>query len=690
MADPYRYFRIEAGEILEQLQAGLLELEKGAPPAEIVAKLLRLAHTLKGAARVVKQKGIADLSHSVEDLLVPLRDAGESAASSVIQGSLTHVDAMLALLGALSAAPVGGSEAGAALPARPALLDQPADSKAEMPFWAAKPNTQDLDRLMDGIAELSVQLGAVQRSRSGLQRIRGLTELLRDRLAVRRVQPVAETELVELRQLTGDIQSALTDSERELATGVDQATRELSEIRDSAERLRLVPVELIWGSLERTARDAAVSLGKKVRFEARGGEVRLEAELLGQVQRALMQAVRNGVAHGIESPAARTAAQKPTEGLISIEVSRRGKYVVFSCRDDGRGMDFESIRQKAQQRGVSAAALADLDDDGLARLLLQGGISTAATVSGVAGRGIGLDLIRETAEKLGGTVALRSSQGTTLSLEIPVSLSALAALLVEVEGQVVALPLSAVRGTARQVQDEVTHTAEGDSVLVAGQVMPYVALSRLLSTDASHGSFAIRSAVWVEAEGGMAALGVERLLGIEGIVARAVPDLAALSPVVSGASFDAQGNPRLVLSAEGILQSVRRVAAAPRVAPRARIPILVIDDSLTTRMLEQSILESAGYEVDLAVSGEDGMAKAAQRKYALFLVDVEMPGMDGFTFIERTRKDPMLREVPAILVTSRASAEDVERGRAAGAVAHIEKKQFNQTDLLERIRRLVS
>ncbi|HEY0466963.1 MAG TPA: response regulator, partial [Polyangiaceae bacterium] len=138
------------------------------------------------------------------------------------------------------------------------------------------------------------------------------------------------------------------------------------------------------------------------------------------------------------------------------------------------------------------------------------------------------------------------------------------------------------------------------------------------------------------------------------------------------------------------VHAAERTAAAPRAAPKQRAPILVIDDSLTTRMLEQSILESAGYEVDLAVSGEEGMDKARLRKYALFLVDVEMPGMDGFTFIERTRRDPELRQVPAILVTSRASPEDIERGRAVGALAHIEKREFNQTDLLERIRKLVS
>jgi two-component system chemotaxis sensor kinase CheA len=185
------------------------------------------------------------------------------------------------------------------------------------------------------------------------------------------------------------------------------------------------------------------------------------------------------------------------------------------------------------------------------------------------------------------------------------------------------------------------------------------------------------------------ALGVDRLLGLESIVARGIPELALLSPAVSGASFDAEGNPQLVLSPEGLVQAAHRAAVSPKAASRRRAPILVIDDSLTTRMLEQSILESAGYEVDLAVSGEEGMDKAKLRKYALFLVDVEMPGMDGFTFIERTRSDPELREVPAILVTSRASPEDVQRGRAAGALAHIEKREFNQTDLLERIRKLV-
>ncbi|MEI9948860.1 MAG: response regulator [Pseudomonadota bacterium] len=681
MPDPYRYFRVEAAEILEQLQKSLLELERGAPAAEVIGKLLRLAHTLKGAARVVKQKGIAELSHSVEDLLVPIRDGGQAVDAQVVAASLQHVDAMRAQLLLLS---------------QPSTNPEPVQTReavrADEPFWAAKVNSEELDLLLDGIGELNVRLGGVRESGARLEHARSLAELLRDQLATRR-QQTTDAELVRFRSLADELESVLVAALRQVSTNVEQAARELAQVRDAAERLRLVPAANLWGSLERTTRDAALSLGKRVRFEAKGGDVRLEAGLLAQVQRALLQAVRNAVAHGIESPAERASAQKPAEGVVTIDISRRDEQVVFACHDDGRGLDQEAVRRSAEQRGINPAALAGLDADGLARLLLRGGISTSASVSAVSGRGIGLDLIREVAENLGGTVSIKSSapSGTVLELAVPVSLAALSALLLEVTGRVVALPLAAVHGTARQLPAEISHSADGESVIMDGKVIPYVGLDRLLNAETPEAMQHVnRSAVMVAADGAMVAVGVERLLGIESIVVRGVPALALMSPIVSGASFDADGNPRIVLSPEGLVRAVRRTAAAPRAAPKLRAPILVIDDSLTTRMLEQSILESAGYEVDLAVSGEEGMDKARLRKYALFLVDVEMPGMDGFTFIERTRSDPELRQVPAILVTSRASAEDLERGRAVGALAHIEKREFNQTDLLERIRKLVS
>jgi len=193
----------------------------------------------------------------------------------------------------------------------------------------------------------------------------------------------------------------------------------------------------------------------------------------------------------------------------------------------------------------------------------------------------------------------------------------------------------------------------------------------------------------VESQGVQAAVGVDRLVGTENVVLRPLPGFMPSDPAVAGASLDLEGNPRMVLEPDGLVAQAGRIERKTEVALPPRAPILVIDDSLTTRMLEQSILESAGYEVDVATSGEEGFEKARRRRYALFLVDVEMPGMDGFTFIEQSRADPILRETPAILVTSRASREDRDRGALVGASAYIVKGDFDQSDLLGRIQGLL-
>ncbi|WP_433790216.1 response regulator [Actinoplanes sp. CA-252034] len=196
----------------------------------------------------------------------------------------------------------------------------------------------------------------------------------------------------------------------------------------------------------------------------------------------------------------------------------------------------------------------------------------------------------------------------------------------------------------------------------------------------------------VNGPAGVFAIGVDRLAGTSALVARPLPDLAPASPVIGSVAVDADGNPRLVLDPAGLAEEVLRShqESRPVAAGQADpLPILVVDDSLTTRMLERSILESAGYEVDLAASGEEGLEKARSRRYGLFLTDIDMPGIDGFTFVERTRADPGLASVPAILVSSRASAADRERGRAAGAGAYVVKGEFDQEQLLAHIRRLV-
>jgi two-component system chemotaxis sensor kinase CheA len=683
--DPYRYFRVEARELLDQLGKGALQLDKGAAAPELIALMLRLAHTLKGAARVVKQREIAENAHAIEDALAPFREKSVAVSRHAIEAALRALDEaavrMAALAPELTSESVTAGDSGSAVHGIPAVQSGP--------FEAVTTNADEVDVLLENLSEASVQLAALRRGIGLLQQGRRLAQHLEEQRVALRTEHGAGAKLT---SMIGELRDLVEGAHRNFSDGVDQMDRELSEVREAAERLRLLPASLMFVSLERAARDAGQALSKRIEFVTSGGDIRLDAQVFGVVQSALVQAVRNAVAHGIETAADREAANKPEVGRVWVEVRRRGYRAVFVCRDDGRGIDLEAVRRAVEVKGLPSADAGKLGADDLLQLLLAGGISTSGAVTQLAGRGIGLDVVREAASRLRGDVSIRTDKGvgTTLEIAVPVSLAAVDALVVEAGGRTVAIPLDAVKRTLRIAIDDVAQSAQGASILFEGRVIPFAplerALSQVIQTRARARTW---SAVVIEGANALAAVGVERLRGTKNLVLRPLPEFTPSDPTVAGASLDAEGHPQLVLDPQGLVEHVRRAGSALAAIPMPRAPILVIDDSLTTRMLEQSILESAGYEVDLAISGEDALDQARKRRYALFLVDVEMPGMDGFTFIERARGDPLLRDIPAVLVTSRASLEDRERGQNVGARAYIVKGEFDQNELLEKICLLV-
>jgi two-component system chemotaxis sensor kinase CheA len=239
-------------------------------------------------------------------------------------------------------------------------------------------------------------------------------------------------------------------------------------------------------------------------------------------------------------------------------------------------------------------------------------------------------------------------------------------------------------------REDIARSPQGDSILLEGMAIPLFFLAENLRAEGSTSRESAYPAIVIQAGNGRAALGVDRLYGAGHVMMRPLPPLCVADAVVAGTTLDAEGNPRLVLDPSALIDAARlsKGRAAEPVGTR-HLPILVIDDSLTTRMLEQSILESAGYEVDLAISGEEALEKARVQKYALFIVDVEMPGMSGFEFIEKSRADAFLNDVPAILVTSRDAPEDRLRGQQVGARAYIVKGQFDQGRLLQTIAELM-
>jgi two-component system chemotaxis sensor kinase CheA len=347
-------------------------------------------------------------------------------------------------------------------------------------------------------------------------------------------------------------------------------------------------------------------------------------------------------------------------------------------------------------RGIAAAPeAARLGAEQLLRLVLESGLTTTDSVTEVSGRGVGLDVLRATAVELKGEVRLASEPGrsTTVDLCVPLSLSSVSAIVLDAGGELYSLPLDAVRQTLRLASGDVARSAERDSVVVDGVVVPFMPLARALGRTRRESSASRPwSAVVVQAGSRRAAIGVDRLVGTSSIVSRSLPRLVGSAPMAAGASLDADGNPQIVLDPRGLVDAAHSTPGASvdgEHATNARAPVLVVDDSLTTRMLEQSILESAGYAVELATSAEEALDLAGSTRYSLFLVDVEMPGMDGFEFVARTREDPALRATPAILVTSRHSPDDRRRGEEVGARAYIVKGEFDQEHLLRTIRLLV-
>jgi two-component system chemotaxis sensor kinase CheA len=674
MADPLRYFRIEARELLDGLVAGAVALEQGGAAADVAPAMLRMAHTLKGAARIVRQPEIADHAHGIEEVLGPSRDAPGPLGRDHLGILFSLLDEIRVRVDGLAAPPT--TDAPPATEAR-SLGGPRADDDGAA---SVRTDVAEVDALIDDVGEVSAGLGRLRERAEAAARARAIVDALAVQVpSGHRMRPLAD----QLRRLMGDLHQALDE-------GLDQLDRELQQVRDDAERLRLAPLASLFRPLEHAARDVARAQGKQVTFAARGGDVRFDAHLVATLHRALEQVVRNAVAHGIEVPDERRRAGKPVEGAVTVEVARRGQRAVFTCHDDGAGIDVAAVRDAARAQGLLAAGDGD-GADAVLRLLFAGGLSTTGEVTELSGRGIGLDIARDAVERLGGRITARTElgAGTTIEIDVPLALSALPALTVEAGDRAVVLPLDAVRRVVRVSADDLVAAGPGQALVHDGATVPFVPLASLVGAAAPSTASAAWSAVVLEAaDGSTAAVGVQRLVARASVVVRPLPELTPSSPLVTGVSLDGRGEPQLVLDPRGLVAAAGRALAVPAVEVE-RAPVLVVDDSLTTRMLERTILESAGYEVDVAVSGEDALQQIERRRYGLLLVDVEMPGIDGFTFIEHVRAHPTLHDTPCIFVTSRATPEDRRRGADLGARAYVVKGEFDQLAILDHLREVI-
>lgn len=651
------YFRIEATELIGRMTADLRAIAGGSENAEQHwREMQRAAHTLKGAAHVVRQAEMAQTAHVLEDAI----------AQRSIEDATSAVDRLAEMLDGMFQA----------LPAASAEDVKPQAKEAQEPVAAqtetVRVDVGATDKLLAAIAQCNAALSSLRSAPEEIasfrNRVAQTTRLLRNADHNRALQNLLQTDTY--LQAMG---SSLEERIASLRRAVEEAERLTTSLRLTAAQPMLLRVE-------RTARRTAEQLGITIRCELSGGEEHIDLHLLAQVEDALSHAARNAVAHGL----------RHRSGRVDIGVRRLGSMLEFLCRDNGAGIDVEQLRIKAAAQGwMTAEEARTATRARLLEMLSRPGVTTSATVDATAGRGIGLDVVRTVARRLRGTMEIESEPGigTTVSLRVPEDLFALpAAVLVAGETEF-AVPLSAVEQTMQPNGHRSKEHPFGREIVLGGELVPVLNTAELLGIP--RGLRSGRVAVLLRVRSGKVALPVDQVKQMEELVTEAVPAAWQAQPWVAGTYRDSAGRPRLFLDPAEISVErfqARQSAQTAQVKPH----VLVIDDSLTSRMLQEGILVAAGYPVDTATSAEEALVMARRRSYGLFLVDVEMPGMDGFGFVETTRKDMVLRQIPVIMVTSRNQPGDRERGLRLGASEYIVKGNFDQEKLLSMVARLTS
>lgn len=726
------------GELQEQLRvmnADLLALEAAPEDAERLKSLFRVAHTLKGAARAAQVPLVSEVCHALETLLARARDgrgaltASEfnllfSAADALARagerlatGSEVDEAALVELLRAVGGAaerPSGGpptapgSAPAAALvvPAPPVARPDSGPAAAAAPETRVRVEAEQLDALLAFAGQLIIATGRLAPLPSELE---ALSELAgrcaadwrrarrRIRLALERAGPAGGAPHALVDQLDPRLRQLAAEAGRVAAEAGSRArtlAQAAAETADRVRRLRMRPFADVSEALPRAVRDLAAAAGKEVRLRLAGGEVRADRAVLDGLREAILQLVRNAVDHGIEPPEVRERLGKPRAGTLAVEAELRGNRIVVRVSDDGAGLDRDAIREQLRRRGLPVPA----DAWELAQALLQGGVSTRAEATPISGRGVGLDVVRAAVARINGAVAVswRPGEGTTFRLECSPSLATLRALVAEVGSHLTAIPAGAVVQVLRVPVDRIRRAGDRDVLPTEDGAVPLVPLARLLPPLSERPVAGAALVALLEAADRRLAVTVDALLGEQELVIRPIAAGNGAAPLLAGAALLPSGRVALVVNPGSLVAAGQGLAAGARIAiaPEAEAPprrrrILVVDDSITARTLEQSVLEAAGYEVRTAVDGADAWRVLQEHGADLIVSDIEMPRLDGFDLCRAIRASPRFRDLPIILVTALESPEHRARGLEVGATAYLGKSSFDQVGLLDTVRELL-
>lgn len=725
----YGQFRDETWENLNLLEQGLTTLEANPGDTALLDRMLRAVHTTKGSAKIMGFAEINRLAHQIEDVLGAIRK-GELALTPEVgnillrasngiraltmarlegRGEAVDLAGLLAELQGLlgvkearpEAAPVVTVTAPSAGLARETMrVDMEQVDRLSRLVGEARLLQEQTRSHQDLLEEL---LLAQEETKRAFRSLKETLETFRDRLRPRQIEELSRR-LEELERRLGEQEDRGSTLSRQHAAWLERSTLNLSELQQQVLSIRMVPIGSLFEVFPGVVRRLAGECGVEVALEVRGAEVELDRRVLDLLREPLVHLVRNALSHGIEPPEERARLGKPPRGRLVLEAQALGRRVHIRVQDDGRGIDLEKVRRIAVERGLlEEREAAHADERTLLELLFRPAFTTRPQADEMSGRGVGLDVVQATMRRLNGLVQVetRPGQGTTFTLDVPLTLATIPVLLVEAAGETLAIPSGVVRGLVRWQPREVV-LVEGRPVLYwQERPLPLLSLAEALGLSPVSSEEGRRVAVIAGSDGHQVALAVDRLLDETETVVRPLGEILGRSPYFSAATISGTGQVIPILDLSGLLRA--RPAAPiraerppeemppPSAPPSPRDPprILLVEDTLITRELERSILEAAGYRVETAQDGLDALQKLERGTFHLVITDIEMPRLDGLELTARIRQDPRWASLPIVIITAYADEERRRRGMQLGAQAYITKSRFDQGNLLETVAHLV-
>ena len=756
-------FLIEAFELIEQIDHDLVELEANPEDLELLNRIFRVAHTVKGSSSFLNFDVLTELTHHMEDVLNKARKGELKITPDIMDVVLESVDMMKGLLESIrdngsdaaagidiknicaSLTQISEGEAPSVAPEAPAAAPAPEPVKEPEPAAPAEeaaPEVSDaeLSKLSDSEVEAEIErLLKVRKAEDQARRAsKGIApkspeEIApaasaapapaakpapsRERDADKKVPAASSSSAVaqeqtirvevkrldHLMNLIGELVLGknrllkIYDDVEERYEGekfleeLNQVVSSLSlvttDIQLAVMKTRMLPIAKVFNKFPRMIRDLSRDLGKQIDLEISGEETELDKSIVEEIGDPLVHIIRNSCDHGIEDPETRKAMGKPEKGLVQLKAYNEGNHIVVEIVDDGKGLDADMLKAKSIEKGIITEREADaMSEKEAFGLIFKPGFSTAAKVTNVSGRGVGMDVVKTNIEKLNGIIDIESEvgKGTVMKLKIPLTLAIIQSLLVGTQEEFYAIPLASVLETVRVPIDDI-YTIDGKNVLrLRDEVLSLVRLSDVFGVnkvfDGGDQTYVVIIGV-AEAKLGII---VDTLVGQEEIVIKSMGDYLQNIPGIAGATIRGDGRVTLIIDVGAMMEMAKDIKVNIRAemedSTKAKekpsdYKVLIVDDSKMDRTIMQKSLEPIGVTIIEATNGVEALniIKSGEHAFDAVLIDIEMPRMDGYTLAGEIRKYSKYRTLPLIAVTSRTSKTDRLRGVEVGMTEYITK-----------------